>query len=86
MKDRIDLRNIQKAKGPGGESDNTTYLPCNVDRLIFSAKRKFNCNQNKATNLHPKEVITSIAECLDRIKVVSGTCVRARACVIFRDV
>jgi hypothetical protein len=44
LDDRQTLRSIMRTKGASAESDDFTYLPVNVDRLIWNAQRQFRVN------------------------------------------
>lgn len=71
--DRIELREIMKSRNvPGCESDNMTYLPVNIDRLIFSASRNFQVNINEPTLLSPRDCILRLKSCLSNLSVVVG--------------
>ena len=58
--DRAVLRTITRTKGASAESEEMTYLPVNVDRLIWNAQRQFRINTLEPTNLHPRTVLNTI--------------------------
>ena len=72
MQDRVELRTIMRYRGPGMESDNSTYLPVNIDRLLFSAQRNFNVNLDEPTLLEPRLCIERLRETISRLTVVRG--------------
>ena len=41
-------------RGSGSESDPFTYLPVNIDRLIWNAQRQFRIKMQEPTSLDPK--------------------------------
>ena len=72
--DRVELRKIMGCRGPRTESDNATYLPVNLDRLIWSAQRNFNVNTMEPSSLHPKDVIECVHRiCREHLPVVTGS-------------
>ena len=44
-------------RGSGSESDPFTYLPVNIDRLIWNAQRQFRIKMQEPTSLDPKVCI-----------------------------
>lgn len=72
--DRADIREIMKCKGPGADgSDGSTYLPVNIDRIIWNAQRQFRCSSNEPSSLHPKLIIETVANlCENDLIVVPG--------------
>jgi len=72
QKDRRDLRVIMACRGAGSESDPTTYLPVNIDRLIWNAQRQFRINMLEPSPLHPRVVIESVRALCDELTVVGG--------------
>ena len=71
LRDRVQLRSIMACRGAGSESDASTYLPVNIDRLIWNAQRQFRINMSECSELHPKMIIELIKElCADLIIVV----------------
>lgn len=71
--DRKELRTIMGVKGLNMESDSTTYLPVNLDRLIWTAKRQFQIDMNKPSNLHPRVILSSIQDLFEKELVVINT-------------
>jgi DNA-directed RNA polymerase II subunit RPB1 len=69
--DRAELRVIQAFAGK--ESDNTTYLPVNIDRLLWSASRQFKINPDSATSLSPRVVIDTVNSMLANSLTVINT-------------
>jgi RNA polymerase Rpb1, domain 6 len=41
-------------RGSGSESDPFTYLPVNIDRLIWNAQRQFRIKMQEPTSLDPR--------------------------------
>ncbi|RYH23446.1 hypothetical protein EON65_17730 [archaeon] len=60
LKDRVALREIMGCRGPGSESDPNTYLPVNIDRLIWNAQRQFHINLNAPCPSHPRNVLEAV--------------------------
>jgi hypothetical protein len=54
--DREELRKIMGCRGSGSESDPFTYLPVNIDRLIWNAQRQFRIKMDQPTTMHPRFV------------------------------
>ncbi len=52
--------------------DDKQHLPVNLARLVGTAKRKFNLENNKLSDLHPCTVIEELNKLLDRLVVVRG--------------
>lgn len=73
LRDRITLRQIMDARGAGAISDESTYLPVNIDRLIWTAQRQFQINTSEPTTLHPRAVIDDLKRLIaEGITVVRG--------------
>jgi DNA-directed RNA polymerase II subunit RPB1 len=70
--DQAILRIVMKNREAGRESDESSYAPGNIRRVIQNALRQFKINRGKPSNLHPKEVIQKINALLDRLIVVVG--------------
>mmetsp|Transcript_5565 Transcript_5565/g.8472 ORF Transcript_5565/g.8472 Transcript_5565/m.8472 type:complete len:1747 (-) Transcript_5565:289-5529(-) len=71
--DRIMLRHILACRGHGAETDDSIYLPVNMDRLIWNAQRKFRINRSEPTSLHPRIVVETVRKmCRDDIVVIRG--------------
>ena len=54
LRDREQLRIIMGCRGSGSESDPFTYLPVNIDRLIWNAQRQFRIKMEEPTSLDPQ--------------------------------
>ncbi|KAF2268234.1 beta and beta-prime subunits of DNA dependent RNA-polymerase [Lojkania enalia] len=54
------------------EESEDLQLPLNIERMIQSAKTKFNIREGKRSDLHPIETITKIRETLDNLVVIRG--------------
>lgn len=67
ISDQNDLRNIFKT----GES--RVALPCNLQRLIWNAKKIFHIDKHGKTNLTPLKVIDGVKDMLSKCIVVDGT-------------
>jgi len=65
-KDREALRQIF----PTGKMD--TYLPCNLDRMIWNAQKIFHINKRNPTDLNPIKVITGVRDLLKKCNIVRG--------------
>jgi DNA-directed RNA polymerase II subunit RPB1 len=73
LKDREQLRVIMGCRGSGSESDPFTYLPVNIDRLIWNAQRQFRIRMGDPTTLHPKTVHDTITNmCQEQVFIVRG--------------
>ena len=73
LRDREELRKIMGCRGPGSEADASTYLPVNIDRLIWNAQRQFRINMHEPTSLHPRTVYETVRRiCQEEILVVRG--------------
>lgn len=70
--DRVQLREIMGCRGAGSESDPSTYLPVNIDRLIWNAQRQFRVNLLQPSMLHPREIVESVRSMTDELIVVRG--------------
>jgi DNA-directed RNA polymerase II subunit RPB1 len=70
--DQAILRVIMKNREPGRESDESSYAPGNVLRVIQNATRQFRIDKTKPSDLHPREVIEKVNGLLDRLVVVVG--------------
>ena len=69
--DRKELRGIQAFAGK--ESDNVTYLPVNIDRLLWSAQRQFKIDINSPTTLNPRVVIEAVnSMCANNLIVINA--------------
>jgi DNA-directed RNA polymerase II subunit RPB1 len=62
LRDRVELRQIMGCRGSGSESDPSTYLPVNIDRLIWNAQRQFHINTNEPCPIHPKVVLEAVSK------------------------
>lgn len=70
--DQASLRVIMKNREPGRESDDSSYAPGNVLRVINNAIRQFRIDKSKPSDLHPRQVIQTVQGLLDRLVVVVG--------------
>jgi DNA-directed RNA polymerase II subunit RPB1 len=70
--DQAVLRIIMANREPGRESDESSYAPGNVRRVIQNALRQFRIDRSQPSDLHPKTIITKVGELLDRLTVVVG--------------
>lgn len=70
--DQAALRVIMKNREPGRESDESSYAPGNVLRVIKNALRQFRIDRSKPSDLHPREVMQTVNGLLDRLVVVVG--------------
>lgn len=73
LKDRGSLREIMGCRGSGSESDPNTYLPVNIDRLIWNAQRQFRININEPCPMHPRIVLDAVKKlCQEDLLIVRG--------------
>lgn len=70
--DQAMLRIIMKNRESGRESDESSYAPGNVRRVIQNAIRQFRITKNKPSDLHPRSVMEKVNNLLDRLIVVVG--------------
>ena len=70
--DQAILRVVMRNREAGRESDESSYAPGNVRRVIHNATRQFKIDKSKPSDLHPKEVIDKVTALLDRLVVVVG--------------
>ena len=70
--DQAMLRLIMKNREPGRESDESSYAPGNVLRVIKNALRQFRVDRSKASDMHPRDVNDIVNGLLDRLIVVVG--------------
>ncbi|KAH7156234.1 hypothetical protein EDB81DRAFT_646766 [Dactylonectria macrodidyma] len=69
LNDRRVVRGVNKSK----MTEEMMQLPLHIGRVIESAKRVFNVKANDRSNLRPSDVIVSIQEMLNKMKIVRGT-------------
>jgi DNA-directed RNA polymerase II subunit RPB1 len=72
LRDRVQLRTIMACRGAGTESDASTYLPVNIDRLIWNAQRQFRINTLEASSLDPRIVVDSVKQLCSELIIVVG--------------
>ncbi|GKZ01276.1 hypothetical protein MPSEU_001078600 [Mayamaea pseudoterrestris] len=70
--DQIALRIIMKNREPGRESDESSYAPGNIRRVVQNALRQFKINRGKPSDLHPEEAIEKVNGLIERLVVVVG--------------
>lgn len=70
LSDRAKLREIMRCKGSEAESDDSTYLPVNIDRLLWNVQRQFRLNMFEPTSLEPKTVIEAVRRLCDEDLIV----------------
>ena len=70
--DQAMLRIVMRNREAGRESDESSYAPGNVRRVIHNAIRQFQIDQGQPSDLHPKKVIQKVNALLDRLVVVVG--------------
>jgi DNA-directed RNA polymerase II subunit RPB1 len=70
--DQAILRIVMRSREAGRESDDSSYAPGNVRRVIHNAMRQFRIDKSKPTDLHPTEVIQIVNNLLERLIVVVG--------------
>ena len=70
--DQAMLRIVMRNREEGRESDEISYAPGNVRRVIHNAIRQFQIDQGKPSDLHPRQVIQKVNDLLDRLVVVVG--------------
>lgn len=70
--DQAALRVIMRNREAGRESDESSYAPGNVMRVIQNAIRQFRIDKSKPSDLHPREVMEKVNALLTRLVVVVG--------------
>lgn len=70
--DQAMLRIVMKNREPGRESDESSYAPGNIRRVIHNAIRQFRIDKGKPSDLHPRDLIQTVNALLDRLVVVVG--------------
>jgi len=70
--DQRKLRLIMANREAGRESDDVSYAPGNIRRVIQNAIRQFRIDKSQPSDLHPKDVIQKVNALLDRLTVVVG--------------
>jgi len=70
--DQSILRVVMANREAGRESDESSYAPGNVKRVIQNALRQFQIDRGQPSDLHPKTIIAKVGELLDRLGVVVG--------------
>ncbi|KAG7372289.1 DNA-directed RNA polymerase subunit A' [Nitzschia inconspicua] len=70
--DQASLRVIMANREPGRESDESSYAPGNIRRVVKNAQLQFRIDIGQPSDLHPRTIMTKIAELLDRLTVVVG--------------
>lgn len=70
--DQAALRIVMANREAGRESDESSYAPGNVRRVIQNAMRQFRIDRAQPSDLHPRVIIQKVTELLDRLVVVVG--------------
>jgi DNA-directed RNA polymerase II subunit RPB1 len=70
--DQAILRVVMANREAGRESDESSYAPGNVRRVIQNALRQFRIDRGQPSDLHPRTVIQKVNALLDRLVVVVG--------------
>jgi len=70
--DQANLRVIMANREPGKESDDSSYAPGNVQRVMSNAIQRFRIGQTGVSDLHPKDIITEVEALIRRLEVVKG--------------
>jgi DNA-directed RNA polymerase II subunit RPB1 len=70
--DQAILRIVMKNREAGRESDESSYAPGNVRRVIHNAIRQFRITKNRPSDLHPRAVMEKVNGLLERLVVVVG--------------
>ncbi|CAF2861687.1 unnamed protein product [Rotaria sp. Silwood2] len=65
--DRFNLRQIY----PTGDTSKIV-LPCNLERLIYNAKKKFSISNQTKSNLSPSQIIQNLQKLTQRLIIVKG--------------
>jgi DNA-directed RNA polymerase II subunit RPB1 len=70
--DQAMLRIVMRNREAGRESDESSYAPGNLRRVIHNAIRQFRIDKGRPSDLHPKEAIDKVNSLLERLVVVVG--------------
>jgi DNA-directed RNA polymerase II subunit RPB1 len=70
--DQVVLRVIMANREAGRESDDSSYGPGNVRRVIQNALRQFRIDKSQHSDLHPRDVIKKVTGLVERLVVVVG--------------
>ena len=70
--DQAILRVVMANREAGRESDESSYAPGNIRRVVHNALRQFKIDKGQPSDLHPKEVIEKYTALLERLVVVVG--------------
>jgi DNA-directed RNA polymerase II subunit RPB1 len=74
LRDKVMVREILGCRGSGAEYDNATYLPVNIERIVWNAQRKFGINLHEPCYLHPRYVIDKVKSiCEEELVIVRGS-------------
>jgi DNA-directed RNA polymerase II subunit RPB1 len=70
--DQRTLRVVMANREAGRESDDSSYAPGNIRRVIHNAIRQFRIDRTQPSDLHPRDVIKKVTALVDRLVVVVG--------------
>mmetsp|Transcript_30765 Transcript_30765/g.55730 ORF Transcript_30765/g.55730 Transcript_30765/m.55730 type:complete len:1711 (+) Transcript_30765:43-5175(+) len=70
--DQRNLRVIMANREAGRESDESSYAPGNIRRVVTNAIRQFRIDKSQPSDLDPRDVIQKVSALLDRLVVVVG--------------
>ena len=70
--DQAVLRIVMANREAGRESDESSYAPGNIRRVIQNACRQFRIDRGQPSDLHPRTVIQLVSELLEKLVVVVG--------------
>lgn len=70
--DQAILRVVMANREPGRESDESSYAPGNIRRVLHNAQRQFRIDRSLPSDLHPREIIEKYTALLERLVVVVG--------------
>eukprot|EP00529_Nitzschia_sp_RCC80_P002549 CAMPEP_0113469714 /NCGR_PEP_ID=MMETSP0014_2-20120614/16047_1 /TAXON_ID=2857 /ORGANISM="Nitzschia sp." /LENGTH=1732 /DNA_ID=CAMNT_0000362211 /DNA_START=924 /DNA_END=6122 /DNA_ORIENTATION=+ /assembly_acc=CAM_ASM_000159 len=70
--DQAALRVIMANREAGRESDESSYAPGNIRRVIHNALHQFKIDRNNVSDLNPKTIIQKVEETINRLTVVLG--------------
>jgi DNA-directed RNA polymerase II subunit RPB1 len=52
--------------------ENEALFPCNLTRLVWNARKQFDCDPRKPSDLHPLHVIQSVRNLIPKLQVYIG--------------
>lgn len=70
--DQAILRVVMANREAGRESDESSYAPGNIRRVLHNSQRQFRIDKGLPSDLHPREIFEKTSALLERLVVVVG--------------